>query len=286
MRASGAEHGRGVGEVAVDRQLALCRRPKDGIDLALDDAARIHLHEDFRFIAGFDVAQFVLPVEGEQPWIVLLDKAHHGHCRELGRAYAGLQGKVGHAAVRGSKVDAAVEVEFRIAQVGFGLDDLRPGLRFRRVGGEEFAFKIAEVALRLLEVGPLPGPSRGECRELFDALFRQIDPRSQCRFFGRRVVELILQSAQRGFGGFHRRLEGHRVDLEKHVAFLDRPVWLNRHLGHLTGHARDDRDHVVHGAHVVSRGRGDVQKEEKSIIATMGSVMVMTRGGKVPWAAT
>src|SRR6266480_4177673 len=59
----GRRHGRGVGEVAVDRQLALCRRPKDGIDLAFDDAARIDLHKDFRFIAGFDVAQFVLPVE-------------------------------------------------------------------------------------------------------------------------------------------------------------------------------------------------------------------------------
>src|SRR5678815_2787044 len=59
----GCRHGRGVGEVAVDWQLALCRRPKDGIDLALDDAARIHLHKDFRFVAGFDVAQFVLPVK-------------------------------------------------------------------------------------------------------------------------------------------------------------------------------------------------------------------------------
>src|SRR4029077_4107344 len=148
--------------------------------------------------------------------------------RELGRAYAGLQGKVGHAPVRWSKVNAALEVEFLIAQVGFGLENLRPGLRFGGVSGEEFAFKIAKVALRLLEVGPLPGPSRGECRELLDALFRQIDPRSERRFFGCRVFELILQSAQRGFGGFHRRLEGYRVDLEKHVALLYRPVWFAR----------------------------------------------------------
>src|SRR4029077_18026138 len=33
----GRRYGRGVREVAVDWQLALCRRPKDGIDLALDD---------------------------------------------------------------------------------------------------------------------------------------------------------------------------------------------------------------------------------------------------------
>ena len=66
-------------------------------------------------------------------------------------------------------------------------------LRFRGVGGEEFAFEIAEVALRLLEVGPLPGAGRGECGELLDALFRQVDPRSQRGLFGRGVLELILQ---------------------------------------------------------------------------------------------
>src|SRR5881227_3642124 len=55
-----------------------------------------------------------------------------------------------------------------------------------------------------------------------------------------------------------------RIDLEKHLAFLNRPVWLNRHLGHLTGYARNDRDDIVHRAHVVSCGRGNVQKEEHS----------------------
>src|SRR5438093_6218562 len=58
------DHRLRVRQVAADRQLALRCRPKDGIDLALDDAARIHLHEDFRFLAGFDEAQLVLPVEG------------------------------------------------------------------------------------------------------------------------------------------------------------------------------------------------------------------------------
>src|SRR4029077_17249847 len=112
--------------------------------------------------------------------------------------------------------------------------------------------------------GSLPGPGGSECRELLDPLFRQLNPRSQRGFFVRGIVKLIVRSAQRGLGGFNRRLEGHRVDLEKHVAFLDRPVWLNRHLGHLTGYARNDRNHVVHRAHVVSCGRGNVQKEEKS----------------------
>ena len=58
-----ADMPRGGSQVTADGHLALRRRPKDGIDLAFDDAARIHLHVDFRFIAGFDVAQFVLPVE-------------------------------------------------------------------------------------------------------------------------------------------------------------------------------------------------------------------------------
>jgi len=59
MRCSGATIGCVFGRFPADRQLALCCRPKDGIDLALDDAARIHLHEDFRFLAGFDEAQLV-----------------------------------------------------------------------------------------------------------------------------------------------------------------------------------------------------------------------------------
>src|SRR5882724_9607013 len=60
----GRHHRLRVRQVPADRQLALCCRPKDGIDLAFDDAARIHLHEDFRFLAGFYEAQLVLPVEG------------------------------------------------------------------------------------------------------------------------------------------------------------------------------------------------------------------------------
>jgi hypothetical protein len=111
-------------------------------------------------------------------------------------------------------VDAAFKVEFRIDKVGLGLGDLRSGLRFRGVGGKEFAFKIAEVALRLLKVGPLPGPGRSECRELLHPLFRQIDPRSQRGFFVRGIVKLIVRAAQRGLGGFYRRLERHRIDLE------------------------------------------------------------------------
>src|SRR2546423_4239990 len=127
----GRRHRRYIRQVTVDWHLALRRGPENGIDLALDDATRVHLDEDFRFIARFHVAQFVLPEEGKQPGIVLLDEAHHGHGRELRRAHAGLQGEIGYAAVGGRAVDAPFEIKPRIDEVGLGFGDLGPGLRFR-----------------------------------------------------------------------------------------------------------------------------------------------------------
>src|SRR5205809_6550320 len=47
-----------VRQVPADRQLALCRRPKAGIDLAADDASYIHLDKYLPLAAGFDVAEF------------------------------------------------------------------------------------------------------------------------------------------------------------------------------------------------------------------------------------
>src|SRR5213594_583920 len=114
------------------------------------------------------------------------------------------------------------------------------------------------------------------------APFLQVDPRGQRRFFGSRVFELIFQSTQGGLGSLHRRLERHRVNLEKHVAFLNRPVWLNRHLGHLTGYARNYRDHVVHCPHVICRGRGNVQKKEKNHESHDGQRDSDDLGSKVP----
>ena len=55
-------------------------------------------------------------------------------------------------------MDAALEVEFLIAQVGFGLENLRSGLRFRRVGGEKFAFKIAESLCACSRSARFPAP--------------------------------------------------------------------------------------------------------------------------------
>ena len=80
-----------------------------------------------------------------------------GQCRKLRGAHAGTQREIRHAAIGRREMRRAVEVVFRTQEVGFGLGDLRSGLRFRGVGGEEFAFEISEIALRLLEVGPLPG---------------------------------------------------------------------------------------------------------------------------------
>src|SRR5205823_5888719 len=101
-------------------------------------------------------------------------------------------------------------------------------------------------------------------------------------FFARGVVKLVFRSLQCGLGGFHRRFEGHRVDLEKHVAFLNRTIWLNRYLGHLAGYARNDWDHIVHRPHVVRCGRGDVQKEKKNHQSHDGQRDGNDRGGKGP----
>src|SRR5205085_10116631 len=136
-------------------------------------------------------------------------------------------------------------------------------LRFRGVGGKEFALEIAEIALRLLEISALSGPGRGQGGELLDALFRQINPRSQRCFFVRGVVELILCSLQRRLGGFLCGCERHRVDLEKHLAFFDRPVWFNRNFCHLTGDAGYDGNDIVLCPHVGRRGRADVHEENQ-----------------------
>ena len=69
-------------------------------------------------------------------------------------------------------MEAALKVESRIDEVGFGLGDLRSRLRFRGVGSKEFALQISNIGLRLLKVGSLPGPSRGKRGELLDPLFR------------------------------------------------------------------------------------------------------------------
>ena len=123
--------------------------------------------------------------------------------------------------------------------------------------------QIGEVALRLLKVSSLPSPSCGECRELLDPLFRQLNPRSQRGFFVRRIVKLVFRSAQRGLGGFRRSVERHRVDLKKDVAFFDWPVWFDRHLGYLTGHAWHYRDDIILGQHIGRRRRYDVHEQNQ-----------------------
>ena len=99
-------------------------------------------------------------------------------------------------------------------------------------------------------------------RELPDADLRQVDPRGQCGLLGRGVIELILPSFQRGLGGFRCRLEWNRVDLEEHIALLDRPVRLDRHLGHLPSHPRHNRDDVILRPHFARRRRDDVHEQD------------------------
>ena len=102
-------------QVAADRHLALRRGPKDGVHLAFDDAARIHLHEYFRLVARLHIAQFVLVEEGQHPGIILLDEAHHRHGGELRGAHAGTQREIRHAAIGRREMRGAFEVVFRTA---------------------------------------------------------------------------------------------------------------------------------------------------------------------------
>src|SRR4029450_9254844 len=152
----------------------------------------------------------------------------------------------------------------------------------RGVGRKVLTLEIAQVALRLLQIRAFSGPGCGKGCKLLDPFFRQVDSRSQRRFLVRCIIELIVRAPQRGLGGFYRSFEGHRVDLEQHVAFLNRPVWFNRHPGNPTGYARNGRDHVVHRAHVVSCRRADVQKEEKSHHCHDGQRDGDHLGGKIP----
>src|SRR5262245_61399682 len=246
-----------------DGHLALCRGPHDRVHLALDDPARVGLEEDLRLVAWFDIPQLVLVIESKNPGVILLDKAHHSIGGDRRRAYAGPEREIRHATVGRREIRRTLEIELRINQVRFRLFDLGSGLRFCGVSGEELTLKIGEITLRLLKVGPLPCTSGGQGCELIDALFRQLNPWSQGGFLVRGVIELILRSAQRCLGSFYRGLKGHRVDLEKHIAFFDGSVWFNRHFGHLATHARHDWDGVIHRPHIVRRGRDDVHKEDE-----------------------
>jgi len=84
-----------------------------------------------------------------------------GIVAKLGRgATPGCRARLATRPLAGARWTQPSRVVFRTAQVGFGLDDLRlgPAAFPWRSASKEFAFKIAEVALRLLEVSPLFQP--------------------------------------------------------------------------------------------------------------------------------
>src|SRR4029434_8405861 len=153
--------------------LPLRRGPQDGVHHALNDATGVLHHVDFCLVPGLDIAQLVLPEKSEQPRVILLDKTHHWHVRKLRRAHTGAQREIRYATIGWREVRRAFAIEFRIDQVRFRLANLSSGLRFSGVGGKELALQIAEIALRLFEICPLPGSSRGKGGELLYALFRQ-----------------------------------------------------------------------------------------------------------------
>src|SRR5262249_15767258 len=251
-------------QVPTDWHLSLCCSPQDRVHDALNDATRVLHHVDFCLVSSLDIAQLVLSIKSEQPGFVLFDKAHYRHRRKLRRAHAGAQREIRDSTISRRKVCRALEIKCRIDQIGFRLTNLRSGLGFRGVGGEKFALEICEIALRLLKVSSFPGASRGQSGELLDAFFRQFDPRGYRSFFVRAICESILRSLQGRLGGSFRRLERHRVDLEKPLAFLDRPVWFNRNLGYLTRHTRHYWDHIILRPYVGRRRGADVHEQNQN----------------------
>src|ERR1700756_2673526 len=126
-----------VWQVSTNRHLALGRGPQDRVHFALDNTTRVRRHEDFRFIPRLYIAQLVLTKKRNQPRVILLDKAHHRHRCKLRSTHPGAEREIRDAAVGRREVRGAVKVVFCTPYVGFSLDDLRPRLLFRGIGGNK-----------------------------------------------------------------------------------------------------------------------------------------------------
>ena len=265
MRCSGAAVRLSVQQVAADRHLALRRGPQDGVHLALDDAARVHLHEDFRLVARLDVAQFVLvkkaSTHGSSSSMKLMTglvancvaRTPGRSARFATRPLAGARCVVpsrSYFALRGrprTSRSAPWRATSSISPVACARE-LLLHLRFRGVGGEEFAFEIAEIGLcACSRSARFPAPVAASAVNCSTRFFARSIRGVERGFLRRGVLELILQpalvaSAVTSFALFcasvasaaFTELERHRVHLEKHVALLDRPVRLDRHFGDLS----------------------------------------------------
>ena len=154
----------------------------------------------------------------------------------------------------------------------------------------ELRGQLVDVRLRLLEVEAVAGARRDELGVLRDALPRQIERRRQrrhlavasfsCSFSCRSLDSRRPAAPAPPRAAPDRRrpsppptpaaprasdlvLVRRRIDPEQHVAFLHRPVVLDRHLDHPSAHLRHDRDDVIHHPDVARRRREDVQQQQQ-----------------------
>ena len=181
----------------------------------------IRLHVDFRFVARLDVAQFVLPEEGDDPRVVLLDEAHHRHGRELRRAHAGTQREIRHAAIgrremrrvpsRSYFALARSASDFAICALAAATSSISPvALR-----AASFCFtcdSVASAARNSLSRLPrsdcacsrsarLPAPVAASWVNCSTRFFARSIRGVERGLFRRGVLELILQPALGGLGG-------------------------------------------------------------------------------------
>ena len=224
------------------------------------------LQGDLRFLARLDLAHFVLAEDRHDPLLVL-DERHGRRHRQRHGHRAGTQRQRYHGAVGRRVVDGLVETPFGIGQLRLGARDLRLDVRdlvllaAGGLGGEllpdlRFAGD-ADVELRLRDSRHRSAPvrSRTGCRRRSAASSLQLllahpgqlqlrrDRVAGCRCALRSCcAEAAL--ARVGRDQLHIELlraapcspstsisYGRRIDLEQHVALLDRAVRLDRHLG-------------------------------------------------------
>jgi hypothetical protein len=165
-----------------------------------------------------------------------------------------------------------------------------PHVGLVRLSRGDLRGELLHVGLRLLQIEAGAGAGGGQLGVLRDALLRQFERRLKRADLLRGIAELFRQLRFLGLGigqagvhfvelGLLRRdpcqirlqvgLERVQVgfvlgwiNLEEDVAFLDRPIVLDRHFEHASADARHDGHDVLDDADVTRRRGADVQQQQ------------------------
>ena len=184
--------------------------------------------------------------------------------RELGARRLGL--RLGDPHLRLRRGDLRLGARHRREVSLDPAGQLFPHLLLGRARRGDLRGQLVDVGLRLLQIEAVAGAGGGELRVLRDTLLRQFERGLQRGDLVRRLVELFaelafsrfrigqarLHVAQPGLFGPDLRLVRHqlrfertnldlvrrRIDPEQHVAFLHRPVVLDRYFDHPSLHLR------------------------------------------------